>query len=129
MNTFYESMPLPIYLLLTIGGSFAIGIYFLRRTYEYPTTLIFGTTFLALSSLIAGIVRILKEFNIDGKYSIYLGLAPMPFVLGSILFICIGSYQKVKHDESKRRVVLFVSIGLALIVLYVTLLTIFLVMR
>jgi uncharacterized membrane protein YfcA len=129
LNTFYESLSLPVYLLLTIGGSLAFAVYFLRKTNEYPKIFILGTIFVALSAFTAGIVRILREFDIAEKYSNYFGATPIPFVLGSFVFIFIGAYQKVKYDERKKRQVILLSIALAVIVLFVVCLSVFILLK
>ena len=125
MKIFYDSLPFPIFLSVTFIVPLLVFIHFLKRKDNYPFVALIGIAFLCLSGFSAGAVRIFSDYNLLEEYSDWYGALPIPFVLLTIPFILVGAYQKVKNDKKKRIQILFVSIGLFVIILYIALLGIF----
>jgi Na+/H+ antiporter NhaD/arsenite permease-like protein len=125
MNIFYENLPFPIFIGITFVVPVLILFYFYKKKSDYPTVFLIGMIFLCLTAFAAGIVRVLREFQMYNKYAHLFGAIPIPFIILTIPFIMVGAYQKVKDNEGKRRKILFFSLILFFIVLFFVLLSIF----
>lgn len=119
MSIFYNSLPLPVYLFITFIIPIMLVIYILRNRKEYPLTMVLGIVFLSLSAFSAGIIRVFSELNIVGEFVDALKSLPIPLVLLTIVFVLIGAYRKVRHDEVKRRKILIISLLQVFIILSV----------
>ncbi len=110
MSIFYNNLPLPIFLAITFIIPVAVLVYFYKHNHEYPFLFLVGMTFGSLSAVSTGIVRFSQEFRLFEEYSNWLGVLPIPFVILTIPLILAGAYQKVKHDEIKRKQIMFISL-------------------
>ncbi|GEM_PF-4780206 len=125
MSIFYDNLPFPLFLAITVIVPLLILLYFHKRKSEYPTTFLIGIVFLCISAFSAGVIRVFIEFQLYESYSRWFGAIPIPFILLTIQFIMVGAYQKVKENEVKRRKILFFSFILFLIILFIVFLAIF----
>ncbi|MCL6605220.1 MAG: hypothetical protein K6T94_20340 [Paenibacillus sp.] len=124
MVTIYEGLPLPIYLIITLGVSTALSVYFLKNSHNYPKTFLFGIFLLLYASFSAGLVRISLAFGIVTSPTLEIvKVLPLPGLLG-FPFICVGSYLKVKTNPLKKKVVVITSLSMLLMVLMVMLVVI-----
>lgn len=120
----YESLPLPMYLVISLGVSSALLVYLLRNTHNYPKTFLFGMILLIYTSFSAGLIRLTLAFEIVSPPIIeILRVLPLPGLLG-FPFICVGSYIKVKDEPLKKRIVVITSLCMLLMALLVMLVVI-----
>jgi len=125
MSTFYDNLPLPIFLALTFLVPILILMYFYSKRDENPYTFLIGMLFLCLTGFSAGVVRIFIEFKIFEESLHWFGAIPIPFILMTAFFVLVGAYKKSKDDEEKRRKIIYLSIIQLCIVLFIVLLGIF----
>lgn len=127
MKLFYDSLPLPLFFVITFIIPVYIFIYFYRKKKEYPNSTIFllGIIFLCLIGISTGVMRVFIEYGLFIKYDEWFGAIPIPFIILAVPFILTAEYQKVKHDNIKRKRILLISLGLLLIFIYILMLTIF----
>lgn len=118
MYILYDNLPLPVFLVVSFLIPIAVLIYFIRHKVNYPFTALIGIAMLCLSSLSAGLVRVLRDYNLFLS-SKWLGALPIPFVFGTMVFIWIGAYQKNKENEMMRKKVLLFSFLQLLFVLVI----------
>jgi hypothetical protein len=105
---FYDSLPLPVFLVISFVIPIAVFTYFFKYRANYPFAALIGIAMLCLAAFSAGLVRVLREYNLF-QSSKWLGALPIPFALGTMLFIWIGAYQKNKNNSIMRRKILLLS--------------------
>lgn len=125
MSIFYDNLPLPLFLGITFLVPILICMHFYKERSKYPFAALIGIVFLCLTAFSAGMVRIFEEFKLFQQYSHWFGAIPIPFILGAIPLILVGAYQKVKHDEVKRKTILFLAMIQLVIFLFIVFLSIF----
>ncbi|MFD2115285.1 hypothetical protein ACFSTH_07165 [Paenibacillus yanchengensis] len=125
MSIFYDNLPFPLFIGITVIVPILILLYFHKKKSEYPTTFLVGMVFLCLTAFSAAVVRVFIEYRLYEKYLHWFGAIPIPFVLFTIPFIMVGAYQKVKHDEVQRKKILLFSLIQLLIILFIVFLAIF----
>ncbi|MFS1512791.1 hypothetical protein VQL36_10180 [Chengkuizengella sp. SCS-71B] len=113
MSFLFNSMPLPLYLLIAWGGAIGLSTYFLKNTHKYNKIMLLGILLLSSSSFFVGILRIISSLELFQKYKEKIEILAILGFLG-IPFFMIGSYIQVKDDPEKRKIVIF---GLGLLIL------------
>ncbi|WP_147304200.1 hypothetical protein [Cohnella lupini] len=104
MTSFYNTLPWPLYLLITIGlGAFLVQ-YFSRKMTEYTIPLCIGVILMSCSSIFAGIVRIL--YLLDLTWHIKLIESLPLFGLIGLPLIFVGGILRTKVEPEKRRIIL-----------------------
>ena len=120
----YERLPLPMYLVISLGVSLALFLYFLKNIHKYPKTFLIGMILLIYTSFSAGLIRLILVYEIVSPPIIeILRVLPLPGLLGFPL-ICVGSYIKVKDEPLKKRIVVITSLCMLLMALLVILVVI-----
>lgn len=125
MSIFYDNLPFPLFIGISVIIPIFILLYFYKRKSEYPVTFLIGIVCLCFTAFSATVVRVFTEFQLYEDYSSWFGAIPIPFILLTIFFVLVGAYQKVKHDEIQRKKVLIISCIQFLIILFVVFLAVF----
>lgn len=119
MSSFYNNLPFPLYLGLTFLVPIFIMLHFFKNKSRYPSASLIGMIFLSFTGFSAGSVRIFEKYQLFDEYSNWFGAIPAPFILLTMLFLCIGLFQKGKHDPVIRKKAMIISILLTISVLFV----------
>lgn len=114
MISFYNSLPWPVYLLVSFGVGILLIQYFSRNIREYTIPFSIGIILMSCSSIFAGIVRVFYLLGIQWNLNIVESLPLFGFIGLPLIFV--GGYLKTKDDPEKRRIILF-SITIATICL------------
>ncbi|NDI35365.1 hypothetical protein [Chengkuizengella sediminis] len=108
-----NSMPLPIYLLVSWGSAIGIVIFCLKNTHKYNKTMLLSLFLISSSAFFSGVFRFTSELELFSIYIDIIEILALPGILGVPLFM-IGGYIHVKDDPYKRKLMLYLSIGVAL---------------
>ncbi|MFM9331660.1 hypothetical protein [Paenibacillus mesotrionivorans] len=123
MISFYNSLPWPIYLLVSIGlGTFLVQC-FLRNSKKYSILVSAGIILLSISSILAGVVRVFYLLNIKWHLNL-IESSPLVGVIGLPLLF-VGGYLKTKDDPEKNRIILICTTIASICILMIAFVIIF----
>ncbi|MDQ0888942.1 glucan phosphoethanolaminetransferase (alkaline phosphatase superfamily) [Paenibacillus sp. V4I9] len=105
MTNFYNNLPSPIYLLISLVLGFFMLQYFLRNMKRYTVTLSIGMVFVSCTAILAGVVRIFHLLDIKWHIKLIEQLPLYGFV--GLPLICIGAFLKTKDEPENREMALF----------------------
>jgi hypothetical protein len=102
MITFYNNLPWPIYLLVSIVLGVFLIQYFLRNSKKYTLTVSIGMILISCSAILAGVVRIFHLLDLNWHLKL-IELLPFPGIIFGVPLVCVGAYLKTKNDPKNRK--------------------------
>lgn len=101
MTNFYNNLPSPIYLLISLVLGIFMLEYFLRNMKRYTVTLSIGMVFVSCSAILSGVVRIFHLLDIKWHIKLIEQLPLYGFI--GLPLICIGAFIKTKSEPENRK--------------------------
>lgn len=124
MNTFYNSLPWPLFLLISFGSGLFIFLYYSKNFFKHTVFSAVGMILIGVSALLVGLLRTNTEFqfHLSEKhiYTIVYCLVPT----GAILNI-IGAFIYNIGNRKRRKILVLCSAFIVLFMFYIFMLLIF----
>ncbi|MNN15586.1 hypothetical protein D3C81_1286950 [compost metagenome] len=124
MFTLYNSLPLPLFLLVSIGSGLCLIYYYSRNFLKHTALSAIGMIILGTVGLLIGLLKIITEFQLSIAENRVKGA--IVFLLPiAVLFIIIGSLIYNKGNRKRLKMLIYCSIIIFVFFIYILLLLIF----
>lgn len=116
--SFYESLPLPVYLFVSIGLAIPFIFHIVKKWHKYDLFLSMGIILITCMSIMLGLVKFFESYSLFNQQRETIGNWAMLGFLGLPLIV-ISAYKNTSDDPEKRKVVVIAGGGLIIIALLV----------
>ncbi len=117
----FNFLPFPVFLVLSLGSGVLLILFAIKRRKQDPFVLIVSYMTISITSILAGIVKILEKVTENIIYKNYLSILILVLCL-SLVMEAIYLYQTKKISAMRKKFVtaFLVFIGVSILVIIVT---------